>query len=192
MKGPLCFVIACLVLIGIFGVQSSINAQDYFSQQPIFYGSSPEMVCSDGSCSTRMSSVPLQRVISAPVRIVQRTSQAIQAPVRIVQGTIQATTQAPIRIVQGAVRAVWSTTGAVVNRDSRAFEHAQQEANLQAQYGKEFHALGCAPGTNRCGVGSSFSVNEPNHCTFRRAELVARAYAVGNDGKVYWSAHYRR
>lgn len=80
--------------------------------------------------------------------------------------------------------------GAVVNSDARAFAHAQREADLQAQRGRVGHLLGIAPGCRASGVGSSSSTNSPNHCTFNRT-LVARAFAIGRNGKVYWSAHYR-
>jgi hypothetical protein len=182
MKGLIC-VAAVIALCLAFALNSlpmsSASAQEFYSESApvVFDSGNSSLRCSNGSCGSSVATTPVRMVIQAPVRIIRGTVQAASVPVRMVQNT---------------VRTVGSTVGAVVNRDSRAFEHAQQEALIQAQYGKEFHALGCAPGTNRCGVGSSSSVNEPSHCTFRRAELVARAYAVGNDGKVYWSAHYRR
>jgi hypothetical protein len=37
----------------------------------------------------------------------------------------------------------------------------------------------------------SRSTNQPRHCSTSNLRLVARAYAIGRSGKVYWSAHYR-
>ena len=91
---------------------------------------------------------------------------------------------------------IWALLGSacyaqVVNSDERAFAHAQREADIQAQRGQVGHFLGIAPGCRFAGVGSSMSTNRPNHCTTNRYRLVARAYAIGRNGKVYWSAHYR-
>lgn len=78
-----------------------------------------------------------------------------------------------------------------VNRDDRAFAFAQREADLQARREQVGHFLGIAPGCRFAGVGSSFSTSRPNHCSTNKYRLVARAYAIGRSGKVYWSAHYR-
>lgn len=78
-----------------------------------------------------------------------------------------------------------------VNRDSAAYAHAKREAQIQANRGRVGHFLGIAPGCRFSGVGSSGSPNTPNHCRTNRYALVARAYAIGANGKVYWSAHYR-
>jgi hypothetical protein len=91
---------------------------------------------------------------------------------------------------------IWALLGSAcyaqsVNQDSAAFAHAQREANLQASRERVGHFLGIAPGCRFSGVGSSNSVAQPNHCTTRKYRLVARAYAIGRSGKVYWSAHYR-
>ena len=91
---------------------------------------------------------------------------------------------------------IWALLGSAcyaqaINSDERAFAHAQREANLQASRERVGHFLGIAPGCRFAGVGSSTSIARPNHCTTRKYKLVARAYAVGRSGKVYWSAHYR-
>lgn len=91
---------------------------------------------------------------------------------------------------------VWALLGSacfaqVVDKDERAFAHAQREANLQAMKERVGHLLGIAPGCRFSGVGCSSSVSRPNHCTTGRYRLVARAYAIGRSGRVYWSAHYR-
>ena len=78
-----------------------------------------------------------------------------------------------------------------VNTDSAAYAFAKREAQLQASRERVGHFLGIAPGCRFAGVGSSTSVSKPNHCTTRKYRLVARAYAIGRSGKVYWSAHYR-
>jgi hypothetical protein len=78
-----------------------------------------------------------------------------------------------------------------VNSDSQAYAFAKREAQLQAARERVGHLLGIAPGCRFAGVGSSNSVARPNHCTTRKYRLVARAYAIGRSGKVYWSAHYR-
>jgi len=78
-----------------------------------------------------------------------------------------------------------------VNSDSAAYAFAKREAQLQASRERVGHFLGIAPGCRFAGVGSSQSTARPNHCTTRKYKLVARAYAVGRSGTVYWSAHYR-
>jgi hypothetical protein len=83
-----------------------------------------------------------------------------------------------------------ATTGAVVNKDPAMFAHAQREAQIQAKMGTLAHFLGTAPGARGSGVGVSSSINQPSHCV-RGRELIARAYAVSGNGRVYWSAHYR-
>jgi len=78
-----------------------------------------------------------------------------------------------------------------VNSDSQAYAFAKREAQMQASKERVGHFLGIAPGCRFAGVGSSTSVARPNHCTTRKYRLVARAYAIGRSGRVYWSAHYR-
>ena len=78
-----------------------------------------------------------------------------------------------------------------IRNDEAAYAFAQREAQIQAQRGRVGHFLGVAPGCRFAGVGQSMSVNNPNHCTTKRYRLVARAYAVSADGRVYWSAQYR-
>ena len=78
-----------------------------------------------------------------------------------------------------------------VNTDSAAYAFAKREAQIQASRERVGHFLGIAPGCRFAGVGSSQSIARPNHCTTRKYRLVARAYAIGRSGKVYWSAHYR-
>lgn len=80
---------------------------------------------------------------------------------------------------------------AEVAADPVAYSHAKREAELQASSGRVGHFLGIAPGCRFAGVGSSGSAQKPNHCTTNRYRLVARAFAVGRNGKIYWSAHYR-
>lgn len=80
---------------------------------------------------------------------------------------------------------------AEVRLDERAYQHAQREAQLQASRSRVGHWLGIAPGCRFAGVGSSTSTSRPNHCSTGRYRLVARAWAIGRDGKVYWSAQYR-
>jgi hypothetical protein len=75
--------------------------------------------------------------------------------------------------------------------DHAAYRFAKQEAELQAARSVVGHLLGIAPGCRFAGVGSSFSSHQPNHCTSNRHRLVARAFAIGRGGKVYWSAQYR-
>lgn len=94
-----------------------------------------------------------------------------------------------LAIVLGLVFSV-GVLGQEVRLDERAYVHAKKEAELQARRGRVGHFLGIAPGCRASGVGLSYSTSSPNHCTFRRT-LVARAYAIGRNGKVYWSAHYR-
>lgn len=77
------------------------------------------------------------------------------------------------------------------DKDARAYAFAKREADLQAARRDVGHFLGIAPGCTGAGVGDSFSTNSPNHCTFNDKALVARAFAIGRDGKVYWSAQYR-
>lgn len=86
-------------------------------------------------------------------------------------------------------RAIVANTAEVM-RDARAYAHAKREAQIQASRGRVGHFLGTAPGCRASGVGDSFSTSSPNHCTPGRT-LVARAYAIGGNGRVYWSAHYR-
>ena len=78
-----------------------------------------------------------------------------------------------------------------VYSDPAAYAFAKREARIQADRERVGHFLGIAPGCRFAGVGSSNSIARPNHCTTNRYRLVARAYAVGRSGKVYWSAHYR-
>ena len=78
-----------------------------------------------------------------------------------------------------------------VNSDPNAYAFAKREAQIQANRERVGHFLGIAPGCRFAGVGSSNSTARPNHCTTNRYRLVARAFAIGRSGKVYWSAHYR-
>lgn len=97
-------------------------------------------------------------------------------------------------------RAIVANTAEVM-QDARAYAHAKREAQMQASLGRYGHFLGVAPGCTMSGVGVSFSESDPNHCQPRSfgilrrrsspKQLVARASAVGADGRVYWSAHYR-
>ena len=80
---------------------------------------------------------------------------------------------------------------AEVATDHGAYVFAKREAELQAGRGVVGHLLGIAPGCRFAGVGSSGSVQQPNHCTTRKYVLVGRAFAIGRNGKVYWSAQYR-
>lgn len=80
---------------------------------------------------------------------------------------------------------------AEVASDKRAYEFAKREAQTQARLGRVGHWLGIAPGCRFAGVGSSGATNRPAHCSTTRYRLVARAFAIGANGKVYWSAQYR-
>jgi hypothetical protein len=80
---------------------------------------------------------------------------------------------------------------AEVATDHSAYVFAKREAELQASRGVVGHLLGIAPGCRFAGVGSSGSVQQPNHCTSRKHVLVGRAFAISSNGKVYWSAQYR-
>ena len=80
---------------------------------------------------------------------------------------------------------------AEVATDHAAYVFAKREAELQASRGVVGHLLGIAPGCRFAGVGSSNSTARPNHCTSSKYRLVARAFAIGRNGKIYWSAHYR-
>jgi hypothetical protein len=81
----------------------------------------------------------------------------------------------------------------IVNRDERAYRHALREAQILANRRSAGHPLGVAPGCRFSGTGISLSADRPNHCYLNlpNARLVARAMVVGNDGRFYWSAHYR-
>lgn len=171
MRGILKWLMFAAVLL--FAVPS--QAQEFGS----VFGAPPQ-VCVDGSCGKQglLPSV-VGTAVAAPVRIVQWTAITTG---RIVQGT----TVVANRAMQSTVGMV----GAVVNLDSRAYAHALREAQIQADRGRVGHYLGCAPGTRFSGVGNSFSTNQPNHCK-TSGTIVARAYAIGRDGRVYWSAHYK-
>lgn len=100
----------------------------------------------------------------------------------------------PIKsMVVGAANVVSSISSRVVNRDQSAFNHALREAQILASRRGSGHPLGVAPGCRYSGTGTSFSPNSPNHCykSLPESRLVARAVVAGNDGKYYWSAHYR-
>lgn len=155
--------LACLV-----GIGSSTYAQD----------------CRNGQCPT-----PVRDIVSAVWPSPIDTTGIVLNPGE----TLVSINGVPVNQA-GPLRTLASLpgriVGAVVNSDARAFAHAQREADLQAQRGRVGHLLGTAPGCRASGVGSSGSTSSPNHCTFNRT-LVARAYAIGRNGKVYWSAHYR-
>ena len=116
-------------------------------------------------------------VNGVPVNQVCRNGQC--APVR---STVAAVASVPKAVVRA---------GAEVMKDARAYAFAKREADIQAARRDVGHFLGIAPGCSGAGVGSSDSPNRPNHCTFNDKALVARAFAIGRDGKVYWSAQYR-
>lgn len=106
-------------------------------------------------------------------------------PVSQVRGPVASVLSIPSRVVQGVASRF------EVMADARAYAHAKREAEIQASRGQHGHFLGTAPGLRGSGVGYSHSLNDPSHCTIRGGTLVARAAAVGRDGRVYWSAHYR-
>ena len=80
---------------------------------------------------------------------------------------------------------------AEVARDHAAYVFAKREAELQASRGVVGHLLGIAPGCRFAGVGSSNSTARPNHCTSKKYRMVARAFAIGKNGVVYWSSQWR-
>jgi hypothetical protein len=101
----------------------------------------------------------------------------------------------PVNRVLSAIAIVLAMTAIApaqeVNRDARAYAFAKREAQMQAAREQCGHLLGIAPGCRFAGVGMSRSTNQPRHCSTSNLRLVARAYAIGRSGKVYWSAHYR-
>ena len=113
------------------------------------------------------------------------------------RGPVAQTVESVGSVVANTVRAVGSTvigiSSRVVNRDQAAYDHAQREAQILANRRGSGHPLGVAPGCSYSGTGTSFSSDSPNHCynNLPESRLIARAVAVGSDGKYYWSAHYR-
>jgi hypothetical protein len=88
---------------------------------------------------------------------------------------------------------VSAASSLIVNRNERAYLHALREAEILARRRTAGHPLGVAPGCRYSGTGVSLSADRPNHCYSELPEsrLVARAMVRGNDGRFYWSAHYR-
>lgn len=123
-------------------------------------------------------------VNGVPVNQVCRNGQC--GPVRSTVAAVASVPKAVASVPKAVVRA-----GAEVIKDARAYAFAKREADIQAARRDVGHFLGIAPGCSGAGVGSSGSTNTPNHCTFNDKALVARAFAIGRDGKVYWSAQYR-
>lgn len=129
-----------------------------------------------GEILVAVNGVPVNQPQSGPV------VQAIESVGQVVVGAVRTT---------GSV--ITGISGRIVNRDPVAFAHAQREAQILASRRGSGHPLGVAPGCSFSGTGTSFSPDSPNHCykTTSEDRLVARAVAVGSDGKYYWSAHYR-
>ena len=75
---------------------------------------------------------------------------------------------------------------------SVAQAHAQREANIQAQRGRMYHALGCAPGTRFSGVGYGPTPNCGTCVPRRSMTLVADAVAYSQRTKMFYrSRHWR-
>lgn len=130
--------------------------------------------CVNGRCATRQA---------VPGPVVRATGTVINSAGTIIHHGVAGAAH----VVGGAAHMV----AGVVNRDQRAYNHALREAQIQARTGRVGHHLGVAPGARFSGVGSSISAS-PNHCTPRSGmTLIARAVVRGNNGKYYWSAHYR-
>lgn len=149
-----------------------------------------QSVCRNGQCTPVRSTLKAVGEALTPERI-SGFEDIPLAPgeVLIEVNGVPVTQRTPIRNVLSAAANI-VTSPFEVMADARAYAHAKREAQLQASRGRVGHLLGTAPGCRASGVGSSFSTSSPNHCTFNRT-LVARAYAIGANGKVYWSAHYR-
>lgn len=150
--------------------------------------------CVNGICSIPRASLSnefnlapgevLVAVNGVPVNQIQRgpVAQVVESVGSMVTNTVRAVGSSVVGI-----------SNRVVNRDHVAFEHAQREAQILASRRGSGHPLGVAPGCSYSGTGTSFSSDSPNHCynTLPESRLVARAVAIGQDGKYYWSAHYR-
>lgn len=156
-----------------------------------FYGSSFPTIsggCVNGVCPQRVYQQ------AGPGPVVRATSAVVNGAGTIVHNSAVGAARVVGGVVHGAANVVHGTAhviAGVVNRDQRAYNHALREAQIQARSGRVGHYLGVAPGARFSGVGSSLSAS-PNHCTPRGGmTLVARAVVRGNDGKYYWSAHYR-
>jgi hypothetical protein len=151
--------------------------------------------CLNGVCSLSRATVNSNEFNLAPGEILVAVNGV---PVNQTQkGPIYQVAESVGSVVVGTVRAVGGTitgiSSRVVNRDQMAFDHAQREAQILANRRGSGHPLGVAPGCSYSGTGTSFSSESPNHCykDLPESRLVARAVAVGPDGKFYWSAHYR-
>lgn len=150
--------------------------------------------CANGVCSLPRASLSNEFNL-APGEILVAVNGV---PVNQVQrGPVAQVVESVGNVVSNTVRAVGSTvvgiSSRVVNRDQVAFDHAQREAQILASRRGSGHPLGVAPGCSYSGTGTSFSSESPNHCynNLPESRLIARAVAIGSDGKYYWSAHYR-
>lgn len=158
--------------------------------------------CRNGKCSpvrAALNAVLPGDLATRPVGVIDSTGFDLApgeilvaidgVPVSNNRGLVGSVLSLPVRAVQGVTQGVVSRFE--VMADARAYAHAKREAEIQASRGRYGHVLGTAPGLRGSGVGVSDSVDDPSHCTIRGARLVARAAAIGRDGRVYWSAHYR-
>lgn len=127
---------------------------------------------------------------------VASAEKAIEQTVRRADGTLykrHVVVDDSYVVGSGVTRAAVAT-GREVNRDAQAYEWARREAQILADQHACYHPKGAAPGCSRSGCGISFSPDRPNHCyqnELPESMLVARACVAGNDGRFYWSAHYR-
>jgi len=140
-------------------------------------------ICTNGVCS-RQTSVNLADYNLAPGEVLVSVNgvPVSNMPARPI-----------VNAVKNVGQAIGNISSRVINRNHVAFDHALREAQILADRRGSGHPLGVAPGCRYAGTGTSFSPEFPNHCykELPESRLVARAVVRGNDGRFYWSAHYR-